>query len=369
MVLILLISCCMWTILFLTASSDKLRQSIMSKLSSDFAMKELDPLHYFLGIVVTRTSAALFLSQQRYASEILEKACMPHCKSVSTAVATSGKLCVDTVSPCDDPTLYRSLAGALQYLTFNRPDISYVVQQVCLYMHDPRVEHMAVIHRILHYVQGTLHHGLQLYRSPSSSLLSYTDADWGGFPDTRRSTFGYCVLLADNLVSWSAKRQPTVSKSSTEAEYRGVANAVSETYWIRNLLLELHCPITTATIVYCDNVSAVYLAGNPVHHQRTNHIEIDVHFVREQVKRGDVRVLHVPSPYQIADIFTKGLPRVLFDDFRSSLNVCQPLDSTADTYMMDKWKTYFTDFSFIYGIATILDPCFKTKNLTILIGF
>ena len=139
------------------------------------------------------TYAGLFLSQLRYASEILEKAGLSHCKSVSTPVATSRKLCANAGSPCDDPTLYRSLAGALQYLTFTRPNISYAVQQVCLYMH----------------------------------------------------------------------------------------------------------------------------------------IEIGIHFVREQVKRGDVWVLHVPSRYWIADIFTKGLPQVLFDDFRSSLCVCQPPDSTA----------------------------------------
>ena len=196
-------------------------------------------------------------------------------------------------------------------------------------MHDPRIEHMAAIHRILRYVKGTIHYGLQLYRSNLSTLLSYTDADWGGCPDTRRSTSGYCVFLGDNLISWSTKRQPTVSKSSAEAEYRGVANAVSETCWIRNLLLELHCPISTATLVYCDNVSAVYLAGNPVHHQRTKHIEIDIHFVRKKVKRGDVRVLYFPTCYQIADIFTKGLPQILFDDFRSSLSVSKPPDSTA----------------------------------------
>ena len=240
---------------------------------------------------------------------------MSQCNLVATPVATSGKLSAIAGSPCDDPTLYRSLAGALQYLTFTRPDISYAVQQVCLYMHDPRIEHISAFHRILRYVKGTIYFGLQLYRSNISTLLSYTDADWGGCPDTRRSTSGYCVFLGDNLISWSAKRQPTVSKSSAEAEYRGVANVVSETCWIRNLLLELHCPITTATLVYCDNISAVYLAGNPVHHQRTKHIEIDIHFVREKVKRGDVRVLHVPTRYQIADIFTKGLPQVLFYDF------------------------------------------------------
>ena len=120
-----------------------------------------------------------------------------------------------------------------------------------------------------------------------------------------------------------------MSRSSAEAEYRGVANVVSESCWIRNLLLELHCPVNKATLVYCDNVSAIYLSGNPVQHQRTKHIEMDIHFVREKVSRGEVRVLHVPSRYQIADIFTKGLPRVLFDDFRDSLSVRQPPASTA----------------------------------------
>ena len=130
---------------------------------------------------------------------------------------------------------------------------------VSFIMHDPRVQHMAALHRILHYVRGTIDHGLQLYKSSISSLLSYTDVDWGGCPDTRRSTSDYCVFLGDNLVSWCSKRQPTVSRSSVEAEYRGVANVVSETCWIRNLLLELHCPIPTTTLVYCDNVSAIYL--------------------------------------------------------------------------------------------------------------
>ena len=118
-------------------------------------------------------------------------------------------------------------------------------------MHDPRVAHMAALHRILRNLQGTLDHGLQLYKSPISSLLSYMDVEWGGCPNTRRSTSGYCVFLGDNLVSWSAKHQPTVSKPSAEDEFRGVANVVFKTYWIRNLLLELRCPISTATLVHC----------------------------------------------------------------------------------------------------------------------
>ncbi|GJS39342.1 ribonuclease H-like domain-containing protein [Tanacetum coccineum] len=179
------------------------------------------------------------------------------------------------------------------------------------------------------YVRGTLDYGLQLYSSSTSSLVAYSDADWAGCPTTRRSTSGYCVFLGNNLLSWSSKRQFTLSRSSAEAEYRGVANAVAETSWLRNLLRELHSPLSTATLVYCDNVSAVYLSSNPVQHQRTKHIEIDIHFVRDLVAMGHIRVLHVPSRYQYADIFTKGLPTALFDEFRSSLSVRSSLAPTA----------------------------------------
>ncbi|GKG05381.1 ribonuclease H-like domain-containing protein, partial [Tanacetum coccineum] len=111
---------------------------------------------------------------------------------------------------------------------------------------------------------------------------------------------GYCVFLGDNLLTWSSKRQDTLSRSSAEAGYRGVANAVAETSWICNLLRELHTLLFTATLVYCDNVSAVYMSANPVQHQRTKHIEIieiDIHFVRDKVAAGHVRVLHVPSRF------------------------------------------------------------------------
>ncbi|GJW29749.1 ribonuclease H-like domain-containing protein [Tanacetum coccineum] len=285
--------------------------------------------HKRVGIV--RHPTGLFLSQKKYARQLLERAHMVNCNPSRTPIDTDSKLGPDGV-PVQDPTLYRSLAGGLQYLTFTRPDLSYAVQQVCLYMHDPREPHFAALKRILRYVQGTLELGLQLYASATTSLVGYTDADWAGCPSTRRSTSGYCVFLGDNLLSWSAKRQHTISRSSAEAEYRGVANVVAETAWIRNLLRELHSPLLTATLVYCDNVSAVYMSANPVQHQRTKHIEIDIHFVRDMVKAGHVRVLHVPSRFQYADIFTKGLPSALFEDFRSSLSVRPPPAPTAGAY-------------------------------------
>ncbi|KAK9078446.1 hypothetical protein SSX86_002503 [Deinandra increscens subsp. villosa] len=315
--------------IILTTSSDRLRQSLMGSLSGEFAMKDLGPLSYFLGISVTRTGDQLFLTQSAYARDIIERAGMLTCNPVATPVDTNSKLSMDSGADFDNPTLFRSLAGALQYLTFTRPDIIYAVQQVCIHMHAPKVDHWNALKRIIRYLQGTSHLGLTIDRSTSSALLAYTDADWVGCPDTRRSTSGYCVYFGSNLISWSSKRQTTISRSSAEAEYRGVANVVAELCWIRNLLLELHRPLTRASIVYCDNISAIYLSGNPVQHQRTKHIELDIHFVREQVQRGMVRVLHVPSRFQIADIFTKGLPRVLFEDFRSSLSLRSPPASTA----------------------------------------
>ncbi|GKA44662.1 ribonuclease H-like domain-containing protein [Tanacetum coccineum] len=271
----------------LTASSDRLLQQIIASLHREFSMTDLGALNYFLGISVTRDSSGMFLSQRKYAMEILERAHMVGCNSSRTPVDTESKL-GDGGTPVVDPTLYRSLAGSLQYLTFTRPDITYAVQQVCLYMHDPREPHFSALKRILRYVQGTLDYGLQLFSSTTDSLIAYSDADWAGCPTTRRSTSGYCVFLGNNLLSWSSKRQPTLSRSSAEAEYRGVANAVAETCWIRNLLRELHTPLSSATIVYCDNVSVVYLSSNPVQHQRTKHIEIDIHFVRDLVATGQV---------------------------------------------------------------------------------
>ncbi|GKA76665.1 ribonuclease H-like domain-containing protein [Tanacetum coccineum] len=147
--------------------------------------------------------------------------------------------------------------------------------------------HFAALKRILRYVRGTVDFGLHLYVSATTSLVGYTDVDWAGCPSTH----------------------------SAEAEYRGVANVVAKTAWVRNLLRELHSPLMIATLVCCDNVSAVYMSANLVQHQRTKHIEIDIHFVRDIVTVGHVCVLHVPSCFQYADIFTKGLPSKLFEDF------------------------------------------------------
>jgi hypothetical protein len=163
--------------------------------------------------------------------------------------------------------------------------------------------------------------GLLLRRSSSSELTVYTDVDWVGCSNTRRSTSDYDVFLGTNLVSWSSKHQNVVSRSSAEAEYRAVANGVAEACWLRQLLQELYASLTKSTLIYCDNINTVYLSTNPIQHQRMKYIEIDLHFVWGRVTIGDVRFLHVSMTSQLVDIFTKGLPTSVFLKFRFSLNI------------------------------------------------
>ncbi|XP_035829996.1 uncharacterized mitochondrial protein AtMg00810-like [Helianthus annuus] len=284
--------------IILTASSDRLLHHFIKAMSQEFSMTDLGRLHHFLGIEVQHQNGGLFLSQRSYIQDILSRAKMENCKPCHTPTDINSKLSASAGNLLPDGTLYRSLEGALQYLTFTRPDISYAVQQICLFMHAPREPHFAFLKRILRYLKGTADHGLHLLPSKSVQMTAYSDADGGGgCRDTRRSTSGYCVFLGDNLISWSSKRQSIISRSSAEAEYRGVANTTAELSWIRNLLLELHLPVRQASIIYCDNISAIYLSHNPVQHQRTKHVEIDIHFVREKVRLGAVRVLHVPREY------------------------------------------------------------------------
>nr|GEW86064.1 ribonuclease H-like domain-containing protein [Tanacetum cinerariifolium] len=250
----------------------------------------------------------------------IQTAHMVNCDCCRTPVDTESKL-GDDGDLVSDPTLYRSLVGSLRYLMFTRPDISYAVQHVCLYMHDPLEPYFSALKWILRYVHGTLDHGLQLLSSSTTSLVC---------PTTRRSTSGYYVFLGNNLLSWSFKRQPTLSRSSAEARYCGVSNGVAKTCWLRNLLRELHTPLSSATLIYCDNVSAVYLSSNPIQHQRTKHIEVDIYLVRDLVAAGQVRVLHVLLRYQYVDIFTKGLSSALFEEFRTSLSVRCPPSPTEE---------------------------------------
>lgn len=192
--------------------------TIISKLNAEFAIKDLGELTYFLGLEVSYMENGLFLTQAKYAYDILTRAGLQDSKPAYTPLSTS-VLLLTHGSTLSDSTAYRSLVDALQYLTITRPDISYAVNQVSQFLHDPTTEHFQAVKRILHYVKGTLSYALHFTRPPSSYLIGYFDTDWACCIETRRSTYDYSIFLRRNLVSWSAKKQPTISRSSCEFEY------------------------------------------------------------------------------------------------------------------------------------------------------
>ncbi|XP_058217465.1 uncharacterized mitochondrial protein AtMg00810-like [Rhododendron vialii] len=244
-------------------------------------MKDLGSLNYFLGLEVTTTETGLFLSQAQYASDILRKVGLEDCKPSSSP--SSAKVPLDPTDPLFlDVQLFRSLVGSLQYLTLTRLDISFPVNVVCQHMHQPKMSHYGAVKRILRYIKGTITQGLH-FTAGSVALTAFVDADWVGDPVDRRSTTGYAIFLGSNLVSWCAKKQHTVARSSTEAEYRAMAHTAADLVWIQQLLTELKVPISPPHVLWCDNRFAIALANNPVFHARTKHIELDYHFIREQV--------------------------------------------------------------------------------------
>ena len=281
--------------IIVASSSQDVVSALLKDLKIDFALKDLGPLHYFLGIEVQKVDNGIHLSQRKYASDVLSRVGMINCKPTTTPLSTSEKLSLHNGEPLgpEDSTRYRSIVGALQYLTLTRPDLSFAVNKVCQYLHSPTTDHWTAVKRILRYLRYTLHHGLKISKSPSLLVSAFTDADWAGDIDDRRSTGGFAVFLGSNLVSWSARKQPTVSRSSTEAEYKAIANATAELMWIQSLLKELKISCPPTARIWCDNIGATYLTANPVFHGRVKHVEIDFHFVRERVARKllDVRVI------------------------------------------------------------------------------
>jgi hypothetical protein len=281
-------------------------------------MKDLGPLHHFLGIEILPTIDGLHLSQTHYAITILERANMIDCKPMSTPLEAKTKIGSNN-TPLDDPSYYRGIVGALQYLTITRPDLSYSVNYVSQFMHSPTIMHLKMVRRILRYVKGTIDVGLHFTSNTTLDLFAFSDADWAGCPTTRRSTTGYCTFLGGNLISWCAKKQHTVSRSSTEAEYRAMANTTAELTWLTFILKDLRIFLSSSPILYCDNISALHMTINPVFHARSKHIELDYHFVRERVSLGLLVTQYIPTNDQVADLFTKPVSKAILRHFQDKL--------------------------------------------------
>jgi hypothetical protein len=316
----------------LTGNSPPAIDAVIQHLSRSYPVQDMGRLSYFLGLEIVPNGADILLSQQKYILELLQKAGLSDAKPVSSPITTSANLALGDSPPFEHPVKYRQVVGALQYATLTRPDITYAVNKVCQFMQSPTENHWSAVKRILRYLKGTVSHGLLIQQhspqvlhayadSSFNHLSAFSDADWAGDPDDRRSTGGYAIYLGSNLVSWSARKQKTVSRSSTESEYKALADAVTELTWLQSILRELHVPIRSSPTLWCDNLGATYLSANPVFHARTKHVEVDFHVVRERVARGQLSVQFITTDDQIADVFTKPLPTQRFLFLRSKLRV------------------------------------------------
>jgi hypothetical protein len=295
-----------------------------TKMRRKFSMSDLGLLSYYLGIEVKQGGGAITLSQSAYALKILENANMKNCNSCDTPMECRLKLSKVKGEDAIDSTAYRSLIGSLRYIVNTRPDLAYAVGVVSRYMEAPGKQHWLAVKRILRYLKGTVGYGCMYTRGElQPMLLGYSDSDFAGDVEDRRSTSGAVYFLGKSLVTWSSQKQKIVALSSCEAEYVAAAAAACQGIWLSQLIADMLGTKEATVKLLMDNMSAIALSKNPVHHERSKHIDTKYHFLRECMEDGKVEVDHIGTAEQLADIFTKSLGRVKFIELRSALGVVE----------------------------------------------
>lgn len=290
-------------------------------LSKEFEIKDLGSMKYFLGMEIGRSRNQISVSQRKYIIDLLKDTGMLNCKPIDTPMDPNVKLVTRGNETATDRGKYQRLVGKLIYLSHTRPDIGFSVSAVSRFMNDPSEKHMDAVFRIMRYLKGSPGTGLMFKKSSNREIEVYTDADWASDVMDRRSTSGHCSFLWGNLVSWRSKKQPVVSRSSAEAEFRALSLGICEGIWHKRILEELRIGNHKAVNIRCDNQSALSIAKNPVQHDMTNHIEIDRHFISKKIGNGTIDLNYVPSRHQVADILTKALPRSNFQELCSKLDL------------------------------------------------
>lgn len=288
-----------------------------------FEMTDLGHLRYFLGMEIIQEEGGIFLSQKKYAQDLLKRFDMVNCNSCSTPMNTRGKLTKEDNSEPADALKFRSLVGGLSYLTHTRPDINFSVSLISRFMQSPSKLHMGAAKRVLRYVSGTTGLGLWYRRTDDVKLTGFTDSDWAGCQDERKSTSGYLFLIGDTPVSWSTKKQTSVALSTAEAEYAAASAAACQAVWIRKILADVGYKQVQETVIYCDNTSAIAMARNPVQHGRCKHIEIKIHFIRDLVTEREITLEYIVTEEQRADVLTKALSLPVFEHLKKRLGITE----------------------------------------------
>ncbi|XP_020584559.1 uncharacterized protein LOC110027457 [Phalaenopsis equestris] len=289
----------------MTGNDEKDKHELKLRLVKEFEIKELGKLKYFLGLEVAYSTQGIFISQQKYMIDLLTETEKIGCKSIAIPIDPNYKLGEAKEEPAVDKGMYQRLVGKLIYLADTRPDIAYSVSMISQFMHDPREPHLQAAYRVLHYLKGNLGKGILFKRNDTLTLEAYTDADYVGSIVDRRSTTRYCTFLGGNLVTWRSKKQNVVARSSAESEFRAIAQGLCELLWLRIILDDLRIPWEGPMKLYCDNKFVINIAHNLIQHDRTKHIEIDRHFIKEKLEEGLVCMSYVPSERQLADVLTK----------------------------------------------------------------
>jgi hypothetical protein len=303
------------------STNDTMLNKFVEAMTTTFEMSMVGDLNYFLGLQIKQSQDGIFFSQSKYAKNLVKRFGLEHSKIMKTPMGSSQKLCKDNVAQDVDPTLYRSMIGSLLYLTSSRPDIMYSVCVCARYQACPKESHLNAVKRIIRYVAGTSDLGIWYTKDTSSTLVGYSDADWAGDIDDRKSTSGGCFYMGNNLISWHSRKQNCVSQSTAESEYIAAGSCCTQLLWLSKMFHDYGLENDILTI-FCDNTSAINISKNPVQHSLTKHISIRHHFLRDLVEKNIVKLEYIPTENQIADIFTKALDHERFSLLRKSLGMC-----------------------------------------------
>ena len=309
--------------IILAGKTDEKIAKVKESIAERFQVKDMGELKYILGLQVIQEDGKVWIGQPTYTASIIKKYGMENCKPVETPVDLSSKL----VSAMEDSELfnkeeYQSAVGSLLYLSSaTRPDITFAVNNVAKFSANPTNEHWTAVKRIFRYLKGTVNYGLLYSENASPDCVGFSDADWAGDLNDRKSTSGYTFQINGAAVSWRSKKQTCVALSTAEAEYIALSAAAQEALWMRQLLTDLNVNIDEPVTIYEDNQSAIAMSKNPQFHRRSKHIDIKYHFVRDQVEKKTLTVLYCPTGSMLADLFTKGIPKEQFKKLRELIGV------------------------------------------------